>query len=99
MLLTLPMCTPRNVTGEPTSRPATEPVNMTTTGVTRVKRLLPPNKRIPITPSVSAPSTKDPTTKGLAGAIGHPGVDVGVGAASAPGIVRVMKACTVGSVQ
>src|SRR5262249_35725378 len=56
---------PRNVTGEPTVRPATESWKNATTRNRVVNKLDPANIRMATTPSARAPNTKAPTAVDL----------------------------------
>src|SRR5271154_5399113 len=69
MLCTVPILTPRRVTGAPTASPATELLKYDTTRNLGVKRLRPPNRMTAATASVSAPRTKAPTAVDLPAAI------------------------------
>src|ERR1700677_128686 len=69
MLCTVPILTPRRVTGAPTARPATELLKYDTTRNLGVKRLRPPNRKTAATASASAPRTKAPTAVDLPAAI------------------------------
>src|ERR1700735_5399687 len=66
MLVTDPTRTPRNVTGAPTSRPATEAWKYTTAWTVRLSTWVPPNRRMAPTPSARPLRTKPPTMVGLA---------------------------------
>src|ERR1700690_3954965 len=67
---TRPMVTPRKVTGEPAVSPDSESVNTAITCSVCENQRVPPNTSVAATPSSRAPSTKPPTTAGLAGVTG-----------------------------
>src|SRR5271154_3116927 len=69
MLCTVPILTPRRVTGAPTARPATELLKYDTTRNLGVKRLRPPNRIMAAAASASAPRTNAPTAVDLPAAI------------------------------
>src|SRR5262245_50041343 len=66
MLVTPPISTPLNLTGEPTERPSTEPEKYMTNGVVSAKSRPEPKTTIPPTASAIAPTTNAPIAIGLA---------------------------------
>src|SRR5262245_21791750 len=65
--LTLPILTPRKVTGDPTSRPAREEFEKNTTAFALVaKKRPPPNAMAPMSARAMAPTTKPPMSFGFA---------------------------------
>src|SRR6184192_3201613 len=64
--VTVPIGTPRNLTGAPLSRPLTEPSKYTTNRCVCRKNLPEPIVAITVTARARPPSTNDPTSKGLA---------------------------------
>src|SRR3954452_13036031 len=66
MRVTAPSRTPRNVTGAPTSSPATEPSKKMTARDVVANKREPPNRITAAAARASAPRTKPPTIAGLA---------------------------------